>query len=169
MVLLNSCRFQISGSWASGTIMALSQGHTRVVTVTSVKGDMVMVDGNHPLAGEEDFVQWLGFYEDIDYASCAASVFGDHYDAVAFASREEMHQKMAATLEDCILDIRRIQQKARSSGKADASNGPSTASTTRTSSRSAKRSSTRFQPSTYPASRPWMAGPIHPLLPARST
>jgi FKBP-type peptidyl-prolyl cis-trans isomerase SlyD len=29
-----------------------SQGHTRVVTVTGVVGDMVMVDGNHPLAGE---------------------------------------------------------------------------------------------------------------------
>ena len=30
----------------------------------------------------------------------------------------DMHQKMAATLEDCILDIRRIQQEARSSGEA---------------------------------------------------
>lgn len=29
-----------------------SQGHTRVVTVTHVQGDMVTVDGNHPLAGE---------------------------------------------------------------------------------------------------------------------
>jgi FKBP-type peptidyl-prolyl cis-trans isomerase SlyD len=29
-----------------------SQGHTRVVTVTRVQGDMVTVDGNHPLAGE---------------------------------------------------------------------------------------------------------------------
>jgi FKBP-type peptidyl-prolyl cis-trans isomerase SlyD len=29
-----------------------SQGHTRVVTVTGVVGDMVTVDGNHPLAGE---------------------------------------------------------------------------------------------------------------------
>jgi FKBP-type peptidyl-prolyl cis-trans isomerase SlyD len=29
-----------------------SQGHTRVVTVTAIKGDMVTVDGNHPLAGE---------------------------------------------------------------------------------------------------------------------
>lgn len=29
-----------------------SQGHTRVVTVVGVKGDMVTVDGNHPLAGE---------------------------------------------------------------------------------------------------------------------
>jgi FKBP-type peptidyl-prolyl cis-trans isomerase SlyD len=29
-----------------------SQGHTRMVTVTGVVGDMVMVDGNHPLAGE---------------------------------------------------------------------------------------------------------------------
>lgn len=28
------------------------QGHTRVVTVTAIKGDMVIVDGNHPLAGE---------------------------------------------------------------------------------------------------------------------
>ena len=27
-------------------------GHTRVVTVTAIKGDMVIVDGNHPLAGE---------------------------------------------------------------------------------------------------------------------
>src|SRR5437773_350963 len=31
---------------------------------------------------------------------------------------EAMHQKMAATLEDCVLDIRRIQQEARTSGKA---------------------------------------------------
>ena len=29
-----------------------SGGHTRVVTVTRIVGDMVMVDGNHPLAGE---------------------------------------------------------------------------------------------------------------------
>lgn len=29
---------------------------------------------------------------------------------------ETMHQKMAATMEDCVLEIRRIQQKARSSG-----------------------------------------------------
>jgi FKBP-type peptidyl-prolyl cis-trans isomerase SlyD len=29
-----------------------SQGQTRVVTVTSIVGDMVTVDGNHPLAGE---------------------------------------------------------------------------------------------------------------------
>jgi FKBP-type peptidyl-prolyl cis-trans isomerase SlyD len=29
-----------------------SQGHTRVVTVTRIVGDMVTVDGNHPLAGE---------------------------------------------------------------------------------------------------------------------
>ena len=29
-----------------------SQGQTRVVTVTRVQGDMVTVDGNHPLAGE---------------------------------------------------------------------------------------------------------------------
>ena len=28
-----------------------SGGHTRVVTVTHVQGDMVTVDGNHPLAG----------------------------------------------------------------------------------------------------------------------
>jgi len=32
---------------------------------------------------------------------------------------ELMHQKMAATLEDCVLEIRRIQQKARTSGKPD--------------------------------------------------
>ena len=32
---------------------------------------------------------------------------------------EAMHQKMAATLEECVLEIRRIQHKARSSGKAD--------------------------------------------------
>jgi xylulose-5-phosphate/fructose-6-phosphate phosphoketolase len=31
---------------------------------------------------------------------------------------ELMHQKMAATLEDCVLEIRRIQQEARSGGKA---------------------------------------------------
>jgi FKBP-type peptidyl-prolyl cis-trans isomerase SlyD len=29
-----------------------SQGQARVVTVTHVQGDMVTVDGNHPLAGE---------------------------------------------------------------------------------------------------------------------
>jgi xylulose-5-phosphate/fructose-6-phosphate phosphoketolase len=29
-----------------------------------------------------------------------------------------MHQKMAATLEDCVLEIRRVQQEARQSGKA---------------------------------------------------
>ncbi len=29
-----------------------SQGHTRVVTVMNVQGDMVTVDGNHPLAGQ---------------------------------------------------------------------------------------------------------------------
>ena len=30
-----------------------SQGHARVVTVTRIVGDMVTVDGNHPLAGEK--------------------------------------------------------------------------------------------------------------------
>ena len=30
---------------------------------------------------------------------------------------EEMHQKMAATLEECVLEIRRIQKEARASGK----------------------------------------------------
>jgi xylulose-5-phosphate/fructose-6-phosphate phosphoketolase len=30
---------------------------------------------------------------------------------------EHMHQKMAATLEDCVLEIRRLQQEARTSGK----------------------------------------------------
>ena len=29
-----------------------AQGRTRVVTVTGIAGDMVTVDGNHPLAGE---------------------------------------------------------------------------------------------------------------------
>ncbi len=29
-----------------------TQGHTRVVTVKRIQGDMVTVDGNHPLAGE---------------------------------------------------------------------------------------------------------------------
>ncbi len=29
-----------------------SKGHARVVTVTRISGDMVTVDGNHPLAGE---------------------------------------------------------------------------------------------------------------------
>jgi FKBP-type peptidyl-prolyl cis-trans isomerase SlyD len=29
-----------------------AQGQTRVVTVTRIQGDMVTVDGNHPLAGE---------------------------------------------------------------------------------------------------------------------
>ncbi len=37
---------------------------------------------------------------------------------------EEMHQKMAATLEDCVLEIRRIQQEARSSGKPDRARWP---------------------------------------------
>ncbi|TLD43627.1 MAG: Xylulose-5-phosphate phosphoketolase [Candidatus Jettenia ecosi] len=37
---------------------------------------------------------------------------------------EEMHQKMAATLEDCILEIRRIQREARSSGKPDRARWP---------------------------------------------
>ncbi|MDR4506636.1 MAG: phosphoketolase family protein [Candidatus Brocadiaceae bacterium] len=36
----------------------------------------------------------------------------------------EMHQKMAATLEDCVLEIRRIQQEARSSGKPDRARWP---------------------------------------------
>jgi xylulose-5-phosphate/fructose-6-phosphate phosphoketolase len=31
---------------------------------------------------------------------------------------EYMHQKMAATLEDCVLEIRRIQEEARASGTA---------------------------------------------------
>jgi FKBP-type peptidyl-prolyl cis-trans isomerase SlyD len=30
----------------------LERGQARVVTVTAVKGDMVTIDGNHPLAGE---------------------------------------------------------------------------------------------------------------------
>jgi FKBP-type peptidyl-prolyl cis-trans isomerase SlyD len=30
----------------------LERGRTRVVTVTAVKGDMVTIDGNHPLAGQ---------------------------------------------------------------------------------------------------------------------
>lgn len=29
-----------------------SDGHARTVTVKSIQGDMVMIDGNHPLAGE---------------------------------------------------------------------------------------------------------------------
>jgi FKBP-type peptidyl-prolyl cis-trans isomerase SlyD len=29
-----------------------SVGHARVVTVKRIKGDMVTIDGNHPLAGE---------------------------------------------------------------------------------------------------------------------
>ena len=29
-----------------------SDGHARMVTVTGIQGDMVTVDGNHPLAGE---------------------------------------------------------------------------------------------------------------------
>jgi len=37
---------------------------------------------------------------------------------------EVMHQKMAATLEDCVLEIRRIQQKARASGKATRARWP---------------------------------------------
>ena len=35
-----------------------------------------------------------------------------------------MHQQMAATLEDCVLEIRRIQQQARTSGKADRARWP---------------------------------------------
>jgi len=37
---------------------------------------------------------------------------------------ESMHQKMAATMEDCVLEIRRIQQDARSSGKASRARWP---------------------------------------------
>jgi xylulose-5-phosphate/fructose-6-phosphate phosphoketolase len=37
---------------------------------------------------------------------------------------EQMHQKMAATLEDCVLEIRRIQQKARTSGKFERARWP---------------------------------------------
>ena len=37
---------------------------------------------------------------------------------------EDMHQKMATTLEDCVVEIRRIQQKARSSGKPDRARWP---------------------------------------------
>ena len=29
-----------------------SDGHNRLVTVKSIQGDMVTIDGNHPLAGE---------------------------------------------------------------------------------------------------------------------
>src|SRR3989449_734904 len=36
---------------------------------------------------------------------------------------EYMHQKMAATLEDCVLEIRRIQGEARASGTAPRANG----------------------------------------------
>src|SRR5262249_20302026 len=37
---------------------------------------------------------------------------------------EPMHQKMAATLEDCVLEIRRIQQEARTSGRASRAHWP---------------------------------------------
>jgi xylulose-5-phosphate/fructose-6-phosphate phosphoketolase len=37
---------------------------------------------------------------------------------------EVMHQKMAATLEDCVLEIRRTQQEARASGKATRARWP---------------------------------------------
>ena len=37
---------------------------------------------------------------------------------------EYMHQKMAATLEDCVLEIRRIQQEARASGTASRAHWP---------------------------------------------
>ncbi|MCI0498772.1 MAG: phosphoketolase family protein [Planctomycetales bacterium] len=37
---------------------------------------------------------------------------------------EQMHQKMAAVLEDCVLEIRRIQRKARTSGKPDRARWP---------------------------------------------
>jgi xylulose-5-phosphate/fructose-6-phosphate phosphoketolase len=36
----------------------------------------------------------------------------------------EMHQKMAATLENCVLEIRRIQQEARANGKATRARWP---------------------------------------------
>ncbi len=36
----------------------------------------------------------------------------------------DMHQKMAATLENCVLEIRRIQQEARASGKATRARWP---------------------------------------------
>jgi xylulose-5-phosphate/fructose-6-phosphate phosphoketolase len=38
--------------------------------------------------------------------------------------RERMHQKMAAVLEDCVLEIRRIQHEARTSGKATRAHWP---------------------------------------------
>ena len=37
---------------------------------------------------------------------------------------QAMHQKMAATLEDCVLDIRRIQERARGSGKTERARWP---------------------------------------------
>jgi xylulose-5-phosphate/fructose-6-phosphate phosphoketolase len=37
---------------------------------------------------------------------------------------EVMHQKMAATLEDCVLEIRRIQEEARASGKPNRARWP---------------------------------------------
>src|SRR3974390_2890045 len=37
---------------------------------------------------------------------------------------QEMHQKMAATIENCVLEIRRIQQEARASGKANRARWP---------------------------------------------
>jgi xylulose-5-phosphate/fructose-6-phosphate phosphoketolase len=40
------------------------------------------------------------------------------------ADAELMHQKMAGTLEDCVLEIRRIQQEARASGKANRARWP---------------------------------------------
>jgi xylulose-5-phosphate/fructose-6-phosphate phosphoketolase len=39
-------------------------------------------------------------------------------------AHEFMHQTMAATLEDCVLEIRRIQQEARASGKASRARWP---------------------------------------------
>ena len=37
---------------------------------------------------------------------------------------ELMHQEMAGTMEDCVLEIRRIQQEARASGKASRARWP---------------------------------------------
>src|ERR1043166_122763 len=45
-------------------------------------------------------------------------------DNLALTSEVRYMQKMAATLEDCVLEIRRIQQEARSTGKATRARWP---------------------------------------------
>jgi xylulose-5-phosphate/fructose-6-phosphate phosphoketolase len=56
----------------------------------------------------------------IDHEELAALFFGYGYTPyfVEGSDPQTMHQAMAATLEHCVLEIRKFQQQARSSGKA---------------------------------------------------